>query len=570
MAGGLLAAIGGPGALFLAGRALAQGSIGYDSPVVVDTVRHGGEPLVIYSHKGHDLVYTSHEGTTHLDREGLTGAGSVAGFACNGPLQPTPQASCYSNHVWIWTSDDHGKTWTWRDEGLQYTGFSDPDLTEDAAGNVYNTGIDLANDSLFSSPDGGKSWPTGTAQCHDGDRPWLAGGQANEVFMSTDTVEGDNSGHQVFRSGDGASCSASGIPDNGTLADGTVFSGFGKLVYDPVDGSIIEPARFDHKDGTVGVGISRLPNAAHAFAGGGEKFLPQEAAHPTTVFSPFGAPEIMTIDSQENLYFAWDTNEREAADTKNGCGKQPGQPGGPTPKPNHVMFEAARHTGPGTWQFLAPVSLESNGPARIAGARVLWPWTAAGSPGNASVVWYQMDQLVDPDCDIAAATGQPAPDVKTYIYEARVTDALDPGARTITVTNASGRAVHKGGICDSGTTCAATGQDRRLGDYFSNSTDSDGCVVIASGDTTTLDSVTGRERITSLPIFIHQNSGPGLLGQDCGPASQTKAAVDVSQGGEVALPNTSPARSLLRLSLIPLLVAAAILGLAWRRRPSSR
>jgi hypothetical protein len=201
---------------------------------------------------------------------------------------------------------------------------------------------------------------------------------------------------------------------------------------------------------------------------------------------------------------------------------------------------------------------------------VLWPWTAVGSPGNASVVWYQMDQLVDPDCDIAASTGQPAPDVKTYIYEARVTDALYPSARAITVTNASGRPVHKGGICDSGTTCAATGQDRRLGDYFSNSTDGDGCVVIASGDTTTLDPVTGRERITSLPIFIRQSSGPGLLGQDCGPTSQTKAAAEVAQGGVGDLPNTSPAHSLLRLSLVPLLVGAAILGLAWRRRPSSR
>jgi len=29
-------------------------------------------------------------------------------------------------------------------------GFSDPDLTQDAGGRVYNTGIDLVNDSLFS------------------------------------------------------------------------------------------------------------------------------------------------------------------------------------------------------------------------------------------------------------------------------------------------------------------------------------------------------------------------------------------------------------------------------------
>ena len=48
---------------------------------------------------------------------------------------------------------------------------------QDAGGRVYNTGIDLVNDALFSSVDGGKSWDRGTAQC-DGDRPWLAGAKA--------------------------------------------------------------------------------------------------------------------------------------------------------------------------------------------------------------------------------------------------------------------------------------------------------------------------------------------------------------------------------------------------------
>jgi len=75
--------------------------------------------------------------------------------------------------------------------------------------------------------------------------------------------------------------------------------------------------------------------------------------------------------------------------------------------------------------------------------------------------------------------------------------------------------IHQGGICDSGTTCVASGQDRRLGDYFTNGIDAQGCVVIASGDTTVLDPLTGMPRATSLPIFIQQNSGPGLTGGSC-------------------------------------------------------
>jgi hypothetical protein len=94
---------------------------------------------------------------------------------------------------------------------------------------------------------------------------------------------------------------------------------------------------------------------------------------------------------------------------------------------------------------------------------------------------------------------------------------LSTSGRRIAVTNASGRFIHQGGICDSGTTCVATGQDRRLGDYFTNSVDRNGCVVIASGDTTVLDPISGGPRATSLPIFLRQISGPSLIaGKSCG------------------------------------------------------
>jgi hypothetical protein len=62
----------------------------------------------------------------------------------------------------------------------------------------------------------------------------------------------------------------------------------------------------------------------------------------------------------------------------------------------------------------------------------------------------------------------------------------------------------------------ASGQDRRLGDYFTNSIDSLGCVVIASGDTTVGDPITGLPRATSLPVFIRQTTGSSLTtGKGC-------------------------------------------------------
>jgi hypothetical protein len=64
----------------------------------------------------------------------------------------------------------------------------------------------------------------------------------------------------------------------------------------------------------------------------------------------------------------------------------------------------------------------------------------------------------------------------------------------------------------------ATGQDRRLGDYFTNNLDGNGCVIIASGDTTQMDPVTGQPRAWSLPLFMHQDAGPSLIaGRTCAP-----------------------------------------------------
>jgi hypothetical protein len=193
----------------------------------------------------------------------------------------------------------------------------------------------------------------------------------------------------------------------------------------------------------------------------------------------------------------------------------------------------------------------------------------AGSPGNASVVWYQMDQLVDPDCDIAASNGQPAPGVKTYIYEAHITNAVDPARRAITVTSASGRFIHQGGICDSGTTCAATGQDRRLGDYFTNYVDANGCVVIASGDTTVPDAITGGDRITSLPIFIAQNSGPSLTGKDCGAAPAPVSGAPEA-AATVTTPNTSRGYGSVWPLGLGLFLLALTLGLRSRRNATRR
>src|SRR5438067_11274687 len=177
------------------GQAAKAPGVAFGPPVYVDQQLAGGEPLVLADPVHGTLVYTAHEGTTHLYRNGLVSS----------PFGDFSFVSNYCNQVNVWWSSDGGVNWI-RDRYLGSpcpsspainTGFSDPDLTMDAGGRIYNTGIDLANDALFSSADGGRTWDRGTPQCHDGDRPWLAGGKANAVFMGTDPAE-DSLNHRIF------------------------------------------------------------------------------------------------------------------------------------------------------------------------------------------------------------------------------------------------------------------------------------------------------------------------------------------------------------------------------------
>ena len=337
------------------------------------------------------------------------------------------------------------------------------------------------NDALFSSNDGGVTWDKGTAQCHDGDRPWLAGGQANQVFLGTDTLEGSGSGHQVFVSNDGGnSCTLTGIPDNGSLADGGSWTAFGKLAYDRKTLGVVEPAIFQHGDGSFGIGISTLPF-------GGSSFTPHEGYRGTSMYAHWPA---IAIDNAGTVYVVWDTNTRQAG-TSGGCD------GAETPAPNQILMIATKDLGK-TWTKPFAVAHPSN-------ARVFWPWIAAGDAGKVSVVWYQtepQDGMPDLDCQ----TGH------VHVMEASLTGATGTKPAGTTV-DAAGRPIHIGWVCQGGTTCVATGQDRRLGDYFTNVVDGRGCVLIATGDTRLMDPLTGGPFPTARSLFLRQNGGPALVGK---------------------------------------------------------
>ncbi|HVB27028.1 MAG TPA: hypothetical protein VNE21_03845 [Mycobacteriales bacterium] len=465
------AVAGGPG---------APSAFGFTAPTYVSTVLGGGEPVLIATRQG-TLVYSAHQGST------LMASGNLAGS----PVGTADFAANDRNQVYLWTSTDDGVSWqqvNWMGSGFSTnpalnTGFSDPDLSLDTSGRLYATGIDLANDALFSSTDGGFSWPTGTVNCHDGDRPWLAGAKPGVVYLATDTVENALS-HEVFVSTNGgASCAAAGIPDAGSTAGGGSYLGQGQLRYDPTTGNVIEPVIYAGHSGAadaIGLGILR-PHAT--------KFIDVVAARNTSLYAHWPG---LAVDAAGNYYLVWDTDARGPAHSTGGCG------GSPDPRPNAVLMSVSTDHG---LRWSRPIVIAH--PA----TRVLWPWVTAGRAGAVGIVWYEESALVDPGCGSA----------DLYVFAARVLGATGAHPR-LAVVDASGRPVHVGPICQSGTTCVVTGPDRRLGDYFTDAIDPHGCLIIATGDTMRTDPVTGAPLPTARPLFLRQDTGIGLTGQLCRPS----------------------------------------------------
>src|SRR5712692_6756792 len=105
----------------------------FTAPTYIDTNRAGGEPVSVVAPDG-SIIVSAHAGTTHVfkDPNALPGAPDfVVG---------------YFNQTLNWRSTDGGTTWTYvglygNQDGphsLTSTGFSDPALTIDAAGKIYN------------------------------------------------------------------------------------------------------------------------------------------------------------------------------------------------------------------------------------------------------------------------------------------------------------------------------------------------------------------------------------------------------------------------------------------------
>ena len=422
----------------------------FGKPRYIDKRRAGGEPVSITAQDG-SLIVSTHAGTTHLykDPEALPGIGDFA----NG----------YTNQTLNWRSTDGGKSWKFvgtagQSEGphsVTSSGFSDPDLTMDAGGRIYNVEINLANVAVFSSPDDGQSWPDANPVAASGDRPWVTGQMEDEVFLYVNLPK------QLWRSTD-AGLTYSLVNTN--------FPADGKLVSDPLNNEtgLLGPL------GEGGVAISQDDGATW-------KAYPAKLGKSTQFFGAIAA------DREGWVYAANAGGYAGSSDTT---------------ADGEVTFNYFNRR---TKKWAAqPVEIP------IPKGDAMWPWLVAGDDGRVAVVWYQ-NHASKPN--------------KFYAYAAYTTNAhgstvtcSDGSKRFVppqfSVANASGRPIHVGKICLSGTTCNASasfeGGDRRLGDFFTVNFDHKGNIFVVTGDTMLRNALGGPKPIGH-PLFIKQTGGDRLL-----------------------------------------------------------
>lgn len=432
----------------------------------IDTNRAGGEPVIIAAEDG-SLNVSAHAGTTHLYKDPFAGPGYYD-FLVG-----------YANQTLNWRSDDGGNSWQYvgtaglpqGPHSLTSTGFSDPDYAMDLGGRIYNVEIDLANVAVFSSDDDGQSYNLANPFVTAGDRPWVTGGEADEVYLYVNLPK------QLWRSAD------AGITWELVQLD---FPADGKLFRDPLDpeNGLIGPV--GTRGGITNITFSddkgqtwRTPQLSGSGLPGGTQF--------------FGT---IAVDDAGNVYAVSAGGYSGPSDTA---------PNGQVSV--NVFVRDPDHPDGGEWQD--PVQLDTpDGDA-------LWPWIVAGEEGRVALAWYQTerrpDGTYDPDTfHVYAAYSLNGTGQTPVTCDDGTVVAPRPA---FDVVRASSSPIHVGDICLSGTTCnAATtpeGGDRRLGDFFSIGTDLAGRIVIATGDTTRPNPLGGPKPVGN-PVFIGQDGGAFL------------------------------------------------------------
>jgi hypothetical protein len=391
----------------------------------------------------------------------------------------------------FWYSDDDGQTWTVVDGpggvgGPTVLGGGDSDVVTGPAGEIYVTGLTLANVTLGSSCDNGATFTSnpvsnlGTVE----DRQWIDGYEDTAKPVSGPDFVLNYGGvlerriwfHQIVAPGCQSPFAGPRIDTSHpqcrlSIVDPNCYQWPGNLAVDERTGDVyVTHNTFGNDDAPFNddVVVSRVVGGA---AGPATQLNVRSVVAANDRPDTFDSFTVVAVDRASNVYVVW--TERH-----------------PDEQRTDTMLAVSTDQG-ATWS--APVQV-NRGPQTTT-----FPWIVAGDDGKIDIVYY--------GTSAKGPSPEEVPERSQWrVWMAQSLNALDP-TPTFREVPATGF-MHEGAVCTSGTGCAPGTRD--LLDFFQVDVDAQGLANIAYTDNLNTPPGTGSDAHQEWVTFVQQKGGQGL------------------------------------------------------------
>ena len=514
-----------------------SGSIGFETPAIVDPIHTNGEPDIAVDPQGR--VFNS--GPTGTGTQRSTWFGSVdGGHTFRVMAQKVAPSAIMSIPA---PGPGGGDTDIAFDRtGKQY--FSD--LWALSCQRVAVTGpassgaTDQENflGCSGSSPGSDRQWfavydPSPTTPNQSAYR--AAGGRTPLVYLVWNNLAGPgpNSGESWNMSADGLNyVNATAGVTPATEALYSPFGGDGYPAIDQVTGKVFQAAACDsHTCGTDATGVPGLymnvgtPDATGMLhflddnGAGGQDLtklvrIANAPASPDTLFS------VLSMDSARNLFAVYAVGAADPA--------------------MRQVFVSGATAASGWTKWTAPVQV-SDGSTATGDATNVFPWIKAGGAGRADAVWYGSNLQVDPSSHNNQAWNV---FMSQVVFPTDSAGALTGASPSIQLVKVSPHPMHYDDVCLQGTGCITSQGNRNLADFFVVNVDPSGAAEIVYDDTS--NKLVQSPNTCSVQVADHcgagvitvarQSSGMGLYGAKVGGPGNAPVTGMTDPSGDALYP----------------------------------